>query len=87
MEPLICQSCGMSCSPENMGTRYDLSKSKEYCRSCYQAGKFVDPSLTLQDMEIQLLEKAEVHDEITLEEAQQIIRKLKDLKRWQMDMI
>lgn len=87
MEPLICQSCGMTFTAENMGTRYDLSKSEEYCRKCYQNGKFVDPSLMRQDMEIKLQEMAEVHDEISLEEAQEIIRRLPDLKRWQMDMM
>lgn len=84
---MICQSCGMPFTTENMGTRYDQSKSEEYCRNCYQNGRYVDPSLMLQDMEIKLLEMAEVHDEISLEEAQEIIRRLPELKRWQMDIM
>lgn len=72
---------------EDMGTNRDQTLNEDYCHNCYQNGEFTDHHLTLHSLEIHLLEMAKVHNEITLEEAQQIIRVLPDLKRWRMNNI
>jgi hypothetical protein len=36
---------------EDRGTEKDGSKSSEYCKYCYQDGKFTDPNLTLEGMQ------------------------------------
>lgn len=87
MKPPLCQSCGFPLFDENKGTNRDKTKNDDYCIACYQAGEFVDPSLTLQKLEVKLMEMAEIHNEITLEEAQQISMNLPNLKRWQMGSI
>ncbi len=43
MENKICQSCGMTMtSKEEWGTNQDGSLSVEYCKYCYENGKFKD---------------------------------------------
>ncbi len=87
MKPLQCQSCGMMFPKEDVGTNRDNSPNEDYCHNCFQKGEFIDHHLTLHNLEIRLLEMAKVHNEISLEEAQQIIRVLPDLKRWRMNHI
>ena len=87
MKPAICQSCGLPFTTETSGTNRDGSKNEDYCMNCFKNGEFVDHSLSLHELEIKLLEMAEIHNEISLEEAQQIIRILPDLKRWKMSVI
>lgn len=47
-----CQSCGMPLRRDEHGggTNADGSKSTTYCSHCYQAGRFVMPDLTVQQM-------------------------------------
>ena len=87
MKPSICQSCGLPFTPETSGTNRDGNKNLDYCINCFKNGEFVDHSLSLHELEVKLLEMAEIHNEISLEEAQQIIRILPDLQRWKMSNI
>ena len=87
MKHLICQSCGLPFSGKFMGTNRDKSKNDEYCLSCFDNGEYVDHSLTMHSLEVKLVEMAEVHNEITLEEAQSIIKNLPYLKRWHMSIM
>jgi hypothetical protein len=87
MKPSLCQSCGFPLFEENKGTNRDKTKSDDYCINCYENDKFLEPSLSLHELEIKLLGMAEIQNEITLEEAQQIIINLPNLKRWQMSNI
>ncbi len=87
MIPYTCQSCGLPFTKEMRGTNRDKSFNSDYCIKCFKDGEFTNHHLTLHQLEIQLLEMAEEHNEISLEEAQQIIRKLPELKRWRMDNI
>lgn len=87
MKPLICQSCGFPFTAERRGTNRDGSKNNDYCIDCYKNGEFTDHHLTLHEQERRLLEMAKEHNEISLEEAQEIIRSLPDLKRWKMTNI
>ena len=84
MEPLICQSCGFPFSSESRGTNRDGTKNNDYCINCFKNGQFTDPHLTMHELERRYLEMAQEHNEISLEEARQIIRILPDLKRWKM---
>ncbi len=54
-----CQSCGMplgyftmsdGAQAHNYGTNDDESENHEYCKFCFQNGKFVEENLTLSDM-------------------------------------
>lgn len=83
----ICQSCAAPLVKENRGTNRDGTFNADYCKSCFENGEYKDHSLTLHQLEVKLLEMAEVHNEISLEEANEIIRKLPNLKRWQMSNI
>lgn len=87
MKPVLCQSCGFPLLEENKGTNRDTSKNDDYCIRCFQNGEFLDHTLTMHQLEMKLMEMAEVHNEISLEEAQQIIKILPNLKRWQMSCI
>ena len=87
MKALICQSCGFPFSKKSSGTRRDHSLSTDYCIDCFKNGEFTDHHLTLHDMERRLLEMARMHNELSLEEANEIIRILPDLKRWRMTNI
>ena len=44
---------------EMLGTEKDGSTSKEYCTCCYQNGRFVNPNITLAEMEAIVIEKME----------------------------
>lgn len=87
MIPDTCQSCGLPFTIEMRGTNRDKSFNSDYCINCFKDGEFTNHHLTLHQLEIQLLEMAEMHNGISLEEAQQIIRKLPELKRWRMENI
>jgi hypothetical protein len=46
----ICQSCGMPLEKaEDFGTNLDGSSSEEYCRYCYESGKFADEGITMEE--------------------------------------
>ena len=51
MEERYCQSCGMPMGPtdEHYGTEVDGSKSKDYCKYCYENGAFT-ADCTMQEM-------------------------------------
>lgn len=87
MKTLICQSCGFPFAAGSRGTNRDYSYNSDYCINCFKNGEFTDHHLTLHEMERRLLEMAREHNELGLEEAQQIIKILPDLKRWKMTNI
>ncbi len=87
MDYLICQSCGFPFNKKTSGTNRDETKNEEYCINCFDDGEFKDQSLTLHSLEVKLVDMAEVHDEITREEAQTAIKKLPYLKRWHMSIM
>ena len=49
----FCQSCGMPMEqdPKKGGTNADGLKSSEYCGYCYENGSFVQPDLTVKEMQ------------------------------------
>jgi len=52
MQEKFCESCGMPMgeTDEMYGTELDGSKSKDYCKSCYDNGAFTNPNGTLEEM-------------------------------------
>ncbi|MCF4102721.1 zinc ribbon domain-containing protein [Gillisia sp. M10.2A] len=84
MKYALCQSCGMPLVDAIKGTNRDKSTNNEYCMHCFQNGEFTDHHLTMHKLEVKILEMAEVHNDLTLEEARQVIKILPTLKRWQM---
>jgi hypothetical protein len=47
----FCQGCGMPMNkPEDFGTNADDSRNEEYCKFCYQDGKFTNPNMTMEQM-------------------------------------
>lgn len=51
-----CQSCGMPLrrDPEGGGTEQDGSRSRMYCSSCYRNGAFIEPELSVQEMQVRV---------------------------------
>ncbi len=83
----VCQSCGQPIQEENMGTNRDLTSNEDYCISCFKNGEFLDHSLTLRKLTTVLQEKAEMHNEISFEEAERLKKILPTLKRWRLSSI
>jgi len=84
MKPSICQSCGLPFTDEFRGTNRDQTESEDYCINCFQNGNFVEPSLSLREIEAGYFEKAKKNEDLTLEEAQEAIKILPTLKRWRI---
>jgi hypothetical protein len=52
-EPLgpFCQSCGMPLNQaEDFGTSVEGHRVNDYCHFCYQAGAFINPDITMEEM-------------------------------------
>jgi len=81
-QTLFCQSCAMPMQkPEDFGTDARGNRSQEYCRYCYQDGKFTAPDATVE----QMIEKCtEIMRQMDLPEAQieEVKTLIPTLKRW-----
>ena len=80
---LFCQSCTMPIDDiGNRGTEKDGSKSRDYCRYCYQNGAFTTPNMALEEMKsivVTEMKKTNIPDGII----QTSLEMLPHLKRWQ----
>lgn len=84
MNPKICQSCGLPFADDFKGTNRDQTESEDYCINCFQNGNFLEPSLSLREMEVKYLDMAKKNKDLTLEEAQEALKILPMLKRWRI---
>ncbi|NQU17073.1 MAG: transcriptional regulator [Candidatus Saganbacteria bacterium] len=79
----VCQSCGMPLrSDYDKGANADGSKSQEFCRFCFENGKFKDEGITLEqkiDKNIEMAKKMGIDEEKARELANMT---LPNLKRW-----
>ena len=79
----ICQSCGMPLNKEeNCGTNEDNSKTNEYCKFCFEDGKFTNPDLTISEViekSVELSKKLWMPEDKAREIANNSITKL---RRW-----
>lgn len=83
MEPKIfCQSCTMPIdNATDRGTEKDGSKSSDYCKYCYQNGKFTEPDMTLEKMKtVVTTQMKQMHLPDTV--VQKSLMLLPGLKRW-----
>ncbi|MFM9910301.1 MAG: zinc ribbon domain-containing protein, partial [Chitinophagaceae bacterium] len=70
---------------ELLGTEKDGSKSKEYCTYCYQNGAFMNPNMTLEEMNVLVktqMEKMKIDARII----SMALTSLPQLKRWKARM-
>lgn len=78
----FCQSCAMPMQkPEDFGTDAGGSKSAEYCRYCFQNGRFTEPDMTVE----QMIEKCAAimkQMNIPAEQIKQTEKFIPMLKRW-----
>jgi hypothetical protein len=80
-----CQSCGMALThPSNFGTTETGALNLEYCRFCFEKGKFNEPDITLEDMASRIAatavkKKKGASEEVAKEMA---MKMLPQLKRW-----
>lgn len=76
---MICQSCGMPLVDELLGTDADGALNEEYCRWCYQDGKFIS-DCTMEEMAVSCVPHMDWDDP---QEAKKfMLRTLPALKRW-----
>ena len=83
MEPkLLCQSCTMPIDNlENRGTEKDGSKSREYCKYCYQDGTLVNPKMTFEEMKSLVITQMKKMD-LSPAIIEKSVESLPNLKRW-----
>ena len=79
-----CQSCSIPMeNPDMQGKEKDGSKSKDYCRYCYQHGEFTNPDRTLNEMtSVVINEMEKMH--YTSKTIDMAISCLPHLKRWRV---
>ena len=46
----FCNSCGRPIVKEDYGTNEDGSLNPEFCKDCFQDGKYTEPDITLNEM-------------------------------------
>lgn len=88
MEEKYCQSCGMPMgnTEEMYGTEADGAKSKEYCKYCYENGKFVANCSMEEMIEFCVPHMVAAHKEISEDSARKMMGEyFPKLKRWQKD--
>jgi len=83
----ICQSCSMPLdNPALTGTEKDGSPSADYCIYCYQHGAFINPGLTLEQMQVTVREQMEKRNlgQPLIDNA---LNSLPGLKRWHHESV
>jgi hypothetical protein len=48
MKEDICQSCGMPLGDSDHGTNSDGNMNPEYCKYCFQKGRFTDHGISME---------------------------------------
>ncbi len=79
----ICQSCSMPMKLDegHGGTEADGTHNTEYCSMCYADGQFVDPDMSLEDMQA-LVEDVLRKMHLPGFMAKAAVKKIPKLKRW-----
>lgn len=82
---IVCHSCGMPMpKTEDLGTNTDTTKSHDYCRFCYQHGKYIQASITMDQMIAQAAKHLAQKERMPLEQATRVATGyIPQLKRWQ----
>lgn len=86
MEQKYCQSCGMPMgeTDELYGTQTDGSKNEDYCKYCYDKGKFTSHCTMEEMIDFCIPHMAEANPDMTKEDAKKMMMEyFPKLKRWQ----
>ena len=79
----FCQSCAMPLTEDMLGTNADGSKNPEYCRYCYQSGKYTRDCTIEEMIDFCAPMMAEGNPEMTPKKAKEQMREFfPKLKRW-----
>ena len=82
MENKICESCGMPInSIDDLGRNSDGSLNEDYCKYCYQDGKFID-DVTMEEYIDMCSEYGEQAGMTNEEMKEMCIKLFPTLKRW-----
>ena len=84
VKEVYCQSCGtLVHGPNDYGTEIDRSKSKDYCKYCYQRGEFTQKMITRDQMTKRCAGFIYARGKVTRDDADIKAKELlPDLKRW-----
>lgn len=78
----ICQSCSMPLTDESLlGTEKDGAKNQEYCKYCYINGGFINPDMTVDQMQSFIKQKMKEMN-IDTSVTDKAVNILPYLKRW-----
>ena len=78
----FCQSCAMPMTDELYGTEADGNKSEDYCKYCYQNGKFTG-DMTMEEMIDFCVPKTVENTDMDEESARKMLNQMfPQLKRW-----
>ena len=80
----ICQSCGMPMQKDgDFGTNLDNTRNKEYCTFCFNAGKFTDEGITVEQKIEKIVKIATSHLNVPITTARTMANSIiPQLKRW-----
>ena len=85
MNEKYCESCGMPMgdTDDMFGTEVDGSKSKDYCKYCYEDGKFTSNCTQEEMVEICVPHMLEANAQMNEDQARGMMKEfLPTLKRW-----
>lgn len=83
MEGTVCQCCAMPLTDEMLGTNADGSANGEYCKYCYQDGKFQFEGTMEEMIDLCVPYMVQADPTMTGETARKIMSEtLPNLKRW-----
>lgn len=68
-------------SVELSGTEKDGSRKKDYCKYCYENGRFTKPEITLEEMKTRVKNKME-EMKMDADTISMAVSSLPNLKRW-----
>jgi hypothetical protein len=80
----VCQSCGYSMQKkEEFGTNEDGSGNKEFCKFCFEEGKFKDEGITMEEKISSLVKMGVEKMDMTEEKAKEMANRIiPTLNRW-----
>ena len=82
----ICQSCGMPMKEEDFGTNAGGGAHQEYCKYCFQNGRFSCEGTMEEMIESCIPFMVDGASGFTAEQARELLQKtLPQLKRWKRD--
>lgn len=79
-----CQSCGMPFNKDSTGggTEANGTLSQKYCSHCYENGKFLQPDITVEEMQQKIRMKMIEMGGIFKFFTNYFVKKIPNLKRW-----